>query len=242
MIALVPVAGLEPRQPDPGVLKMSTSPKRFKIALSFSGDQRPFVKEIAEYLSQALGRERILYDFYYEAEFARVDLDTYLQNLYHQESELIAIFLSEGYEEREWCGLEWRAIRDLIKKREIESVMPLRFDMTEIPGLFSNAGYIWIDERTPQEIAEKILERYRLVVARGTCVPFTTVSSSPPNPPTTPRTAPTRLRHNAAQLFGREDELQMLDDAWAEPATHIAVACFFDEPWRHVSLALTEPD
>jgi tetratricopeptide (TPR) repeat protein len=137
-------------------------PKRFRVALSFPGEHRPFVEAVADRLSAHLGRQGVLYDKYYEAEFARPDLDTYLQRLYHDESELIAVFLCADYECKEWCGLEWRAIRDLIKKRRTADVMPLRFDDTEIPGLFSTDGYVWISERPPEEVADLILARLEL--------------------------------------------------------------------------------
>jgi len=39
-------------------------------------------------------------------------------------------------------GLEWRSIRDLIKRHRTEDIMLLRFDDTEITGLFSTDGYI----------------------------------------------------------------------------------------------------
>lgn len=135
------------------------SSMRFKIALSFPGEYRDFVEQVASRLADAVGRDQVLYDRYYEAEFARPNLDTYLQRLYHDESELIAVFLCADYERKEWCGLEWRAIRTLIMKRQSSTVMPLRFDNTEIPGLFSIDGYVWIDKRTPEQIADLILQR-----------------------------------------------------------------------------------
>jgi hypothetical protein len=140
----------------------TTAPtRRFRIALSFPGEYRSFVEQVAEHLSAAVGKESILYDKYYEAEFARVNLDTYLQRLYHDESELIAVFLCADYERKEWCGLEWRAVRHLIKRRQVDSVMPLRFDNTEVPGLFSIDGYVWIGDRSPADIANLIVERWR---------------------------------------------------------------------------------
>lgn len=136
--------------------------KRFGVALSFPGERRAFVKQIAEQLSKEVGQERVLYDKYYESEFARPDLDTYLQDLYHDESELIVVFLCADYERKEWCGLEWRVVRDLIKQRKTSAIMPLRFDNTEIPGLFSTDGYIQIDERSSREIADLIVQRMRI--------------------------------------------------------------------------------
>ena len=133
--------------------------KRFRVALSFPGERRAFVEQVASHLADSVGRERVLYDKYHEAEFIRIDLDTHLQKLYHEQSELIAVFLCAEYEQKEWCGLEWRAIRDLIKRRQASIVMPFRFDNTEIPGLFSTDGYVSIGDRTPHDIAKLILER-----------------------------------------------------------------------------------
>jgi TIR domain len=141
---------------------VSTEKKRFKIALSYPGERRAFVEQVASYLAERIGRDRVLYDKYYEAEFSRFDLDNYLQRLYHDESELIAVFLCADYEIKEWCGLEWRAIRDLIKRRRASAVMPFRFDQTEIAGLFSIDGYVSIETRSAKEVAELILERLAL--------------------------------------------------------------------------------
>jgi hypothetical protein len=55
--------------------------------------------------------------------------------------------------------LEWRAIRDLIKTKRASTVMPFRFDQTEIPGLFSIDGYLSIETRSAKEVAKLILER-----------------------------------------------------------------------------------
>lgn len=137
----------------------NSPPRRFRVALSFPGEKRTFVRSVAEHLALNLGSERVLYDEYYESEFARPDLDIYLQSLYHNDADLIAVFLCNDYERKEWPGLEWRAIRDLIKKRQASTVMPLRFDDTEVPGLFSIDGYVWIGERSPQTIADVIIRR-----------------------------------------------------------------------------------
>ncbi len=186
-----------------------TPTRRFRIALSFPGEHRPFVEQVAERLAAAVGQERVLYDPYYEAEFARVDLDTYLQGLYHDESELTAIFLCADYERKEWCGLEWRAIRDRIKRRQTSSMMFLRFDNTEIPGLFSTDGYIWIGVRSPEEIAKRILERWQ----RDFGPPA--ISDAAPDPPLDPKWTD-ELRIYGEGVVGRQDELAALERAWGE--------------------------
>ena len=132
---------------------------RFRVALSFSGKRREFISRVAEYLANVIGKDRVLYDKYYEPEFARPSLDTYLQCLYHSQSELIVVFICSDYKEKEWCGLEWRAISDLIKKREFSKIMLLRFDDTEIPGLYGTDGYIPIEGRNEVDVANMILKR-----------------------------------------------------------------------------------
>lgn len=59
----------------------------------------------------------MLYDRWYREEFARFNLDTYLTSLYREQSELLVVFLNAPYAESEWCGLEWRVVRELIKQR-----------------------------------------------------------------------------------------------------------------------------
>ena len=49
---------------------MAVSPKRFKVALSFSGKYRAFIKRVGQRLSQDLTSDCVLYDEYHRAEFA----------------------------------------------------------------------------------------------------------------------------------------------------------------------------
>jgi len=185
--------------------------KRFRIALSFPGEHREFVERVAHQLAARVGKERVLYDRYFEEELARLNLDTYLQALYHDQSELIAVFLCAEYEKKEWCGLEWRAVRDLIKGRQDDSVMPLRFDDTKIPGLFSIDGYISIGSRSPEEIAALILKRAGVA-------PVGSVDGSQGSTRTATFQADISriVKYAPEELIGREDELAILDGAWGK--------------------------
>lgn len=140
-----------------------TSEKRFAVALSFAGENRSFIAGVAEHLATVVGRQRVLYDKWYEAEFARPRLATYLQPLYHDQSELVVVFICADYERKEWCGLEWDAVLDLIKTRQDDRIMLVRFDNTEIVGLYSTHGYVWVEDRPPEAIGELILERWQQV-------------------------------------------------------------------------------
>lgn len=136
--------------------------KRFRVAFTFAGEKRQFVSEVASILATRLGEDAILYDKFHEAEFARRDLAFYLPDLYHKDSDLIVVIVSTDYEQREWCGLEWAAVFDLIKRGEDDSVMLFRFNYAQARGLFSIAGFVDLDSKTPHQTAVLILQRLAL--------------------------------------------------------------------------------
>jgi TIR domain len=136
---------------------------RFEVALSFPGENRPRVERIAELLAVNLGRDKILYDQWHRAEFARPNLDVYLPRLYHEDSLLLVFFLSGNYAQKEWCGLEWRAGRDLLKQKKDERLMFLRIDHADIPGIYSIDGYIDISQMPDQDVAGEILKRLAIL-------------------------------------------------------------------------------
>lgn len=132
---------------------------KFKIALSFPGEKRLYVSQVVDVLRQQLSADSIFYDYDYQAQLARPNLDVLLQDIYRHQSELLVVFLCAEYEKKNWCGLEWRAIRDIIKCKEDERVMFVRFDDAEIKGVFSIDGYIDARKETATNVAQLILDR-----------------------------------------------------------------------------------
>lgn len=151
--------------PGPNGLELHTiagpESKRFAVAVSFARDQRDYVTAVVRRLRRkGLRIEHIFFDEYWEAELARPDLDLYLQNIYENEAELLVPFFSRGYVEREWTGLEWRVLREVIKTRRGDEIMPIFLEEVKVPGGFSIDGSLrggaGID---PEEIGDKILRR-----------------------------------------------------------------------------------
>lgn len=137
---------------------------RFKVALSFPGEYRAFVEETAYMLSDQLGKEKILYDKYYEAEFARPDLDLYLQNLYSNQSELIVVFICAQYDAKAWCGVEWRAIRKLLNNKEARKrIMYIKIGPGEVEGVsLIIDGCFDATNKSPKDVADAIITRYSI--------------------------------------------------------------------------------
>jgi hypothetical protein len=182
-----------------------TGMKRFRVALSFPGEYRGRVERIAEALAGALGREKVLYDKWAAGEFARPNLDVYLSELYHDKSELIVVFLCKEYDQKEWCGLEWRACRDLLKRKKDAQLMFLRLDDADVSGLYSIDGYLDIRGLADTDVARAILERVG------------------------PEDRPGGLSHSFTSklpvvnplLIGREEEIALLDRAWGDSDTNL---------------------
>lgn len=132
---------------------------QFRVAVSFPGEKREFVSKTVDVVKNELGEHSVFYDIDYQSQLARPNLDVLLQTIYRDNSDLIVVFLCEEYDEKEWCGIEWRAIRDLIKSRGDEKIMFLRFDDADIKGLFSIDGYVNLDGSSPEVAGKYILER-----------------------------------------------------------------------------------
>ncbi len=185
------------------------STKRFRIAFSFTGEKRDFVSQVAALLAGRFGPDKILYDKYHEAEFARNDLSIYLPNLYNRESELLVVVICPRYDMKEWTGLEWLAIHDLLQQRRGEEVLLCRFDHAQVDGLFRGAGFIELDHKTPDEFFTLILERlaFNEDLPRHHYTRPAVIGASAPI---------TSIPHNLPSLqpfFGREDELKKIADA-----------------------------
>ncbi|MEB3349874.1 MAG: TIR domain-containing protein [Cyanobacteriota bacterium] len=136
--------------------------RRFAVGLSYAGEQRSRVAPVAQLLAARLGRDRVLFDRFHEAEMARPDLDVYLPRLYREQCHLIVVFLSPDYPRKRWCGLEWRWIRQLILEADQARIMLIRLgdpgDLSEL-GILSGDGYLDAASRPATEVAERIEQR-----------------------------------------------------------------------------------
>ena len=134
---------------------------KFKVSVSFPGEKRTYVQETVDVLSTLLDKNKIFYDAWYEAQLARPNLDILLQDIYHNRSELIVVFLCKEYETKPWCGgIEWKSIRDLMNKGNHTQIMLMSFDFVFVKGTFPTTdGLIDLDKRTPTESANLIFQR-----------------------------------------------------------------------------------
>lgn len=154
-----------------GKIDRSTSSideQHFRVAVSFPGEHRSYVVKVVNALQSKLGEDAVFYDHTYQSQLARPNLDLLLQDIYRNRTDLIVVFLCSEYQQKQWCGLEWRAIRELIKEGADTKLMFVRFDDNKVDGVFSIDGYLDARRNKPQEIACYVVDR---------------LSTRPPNQP-----------------------------------------------------------
>ena len=74
------------------------------------------------------------------------------------------MFVCKEYNQKSWCGLEWRAIRTLLHDKDSENrIMFVKCGLGEVDGVFGTIdGMLDAVEMTPSEIATCIIERYNI--------------------------------------------------------------------------------
>lgn len=131
----------------------------FDVGLSFAGETREFVADVAAALDHEIGRRNYFYDNHHKAQLARPSVDALLEDIYRNRCRLVVAFIGSDYEKKDWCGLEFRVVREIVFKREHDRVMYVRMDDGDVSGVLKTDGYIDARRHKPDEVARFIRER-----------------------------------------------------------------------------------
>ena len=142
--------------------RINLADHQFDVALSFPGEARDYVEQVAQHLERLIGPDRYFYDRNYTAQLARPSLDTFLQAVYRERSRMVVVFSGGDYQLKDWCGIEFRAVREIINAREHDRIMFVRMDDGEVEGIFGHDGYVDARLHNPAEVATFIEERVGL--------------------------------------------------------------------------------
>lgn len=131
---------------------------QFDVALSFAGEQRDYVSQVANILeSNGLS---VFYDKFKQSHLWGKDLSVYLHKVFSEKSKFCIMFISKEYIEKAWPIVERKAAFE--KQVQVdEYILPVKFDETEIPGLPSTIGYLSAKEYSPEEISKMFLEKFK---------------------------------------------------------------------------------
>lgn len=129
----------------------------YDVGLSFAGEQRQYVEQVADELSSR--GIRVFYDDYETGKLWGKDLYAHLSDIYQNTCRYCVIFISEEYASKVWTNQERISAQARALKEKHEYILPARFDDTQIEGLLDTVGHVDLNEISPEELANLIHEK-----------------------------------------------------------------------------------
>ena len=129
----------------------------YDVGLSFAGEQRQYVEQVARELN-ARG-VRVFFDDYERDRLWGTDLYAYLTNIYEHMCRFCVIFVSQEYAAKVWPSRERQSAQARALEERREYILPARFDDTPIPGLLDTISYVDLNQTSLQSYAILSLRR-----------------------------------------------------------------------------------
>jgi hypothetical protein len=130
---------------------------KYDICLSFAGEDRDYVDEVARHLKD-LG-VKVFYDNDAQVDLWGKNLTEYLDEIYRNQSRYCLMFVSKHYAAKMWTKHERQSAFDRAMTQDQEYVLPVRFDDTVLPGLRTGVGYLDGTRVTPRRLAEMAAQK-----------------------------------------------------------------------------------
>ncbi len=138
---------------------MKNNSYEYDVALSFAGENRAYVEEVANSLK--MKGIKVFYDVFEEANLWGKNLYEYLSEIYQDRARYTVLFISNFYNQKLWTNHERVSMQARAYQESREYILPARFDDTEIPGILKTVGYINLNDKTPEELAVLIEKKLK---------------------------------------------------------------------------------
>ena len=128
--------------------------QEYDVALSFAGEDREHAKELADLLNT-----NGYSCFYDDDELATLwgkNLYDYLSSVYKDRARYCVMFLSKHYEQKLWTNHERQNAQARAFKENLEYILLVRLDDTEIPGIPPTIAYLDLRSNTIEEVYEAL--------------------------------------------------------------------------------------
>ncbi len=159
---------------------MKNNSYEYDVALSFAGENRAYVEEVANSLKTK--GVKVFYDMFEEANLWGKNLYEYLSEIYQNKARYTVMFISGFYNQKLWTNHERVSMQARAFQESREYILPVRFDNTEIPGILKTVGYINLKDRSPEELAiliEKKLKKDQTSLRKQWSKLSTMISTKP---------------------------------------------------------------
>lgn len=131
--------------------------ERIDVALSFASEQRTYVDEVARHLFD-MGL-RVFYDKTETANLWGEDLSENLAAVYGRTARYVVVFISKEYRAKSWTMQELAFARSRESREQTRTVLPVRFDETEIPGMQETLAFVDARKISPHGLAKLIAQK-----------------------------------------------------------------------------------
>jgi TIR domain-containing protein len=129
----------------------------YDVALSFAGEDRPYVEQVATVLKEA--GVRVFYDRFEEVSLWGKNLYDHLSDVYGRQARYTVMFISQHYARKVWTSHERESAQARALEENSECILPARFDDTKVPGLPNTVGYLSLQGRDPKDLADLIVQK-----------------------------------------------------------------------------------
>jgi hypothetical protein len=129
----------------------------FDVCLSFAGEDRSYVSQVAEAL--VVNGIRTFYDDHEQVSLWGKDLYTHLADVYQNSARYCVIFVSKHYSRKLWTNHERKAAQSRAFVENREYLLPVRFDQTRLPGLLETTGYLDATKASASDLADLITRK-----------------------------------------------------------------------------------
>jgi hypothetical protein len=150
-----------------------TRPVEFEIALSFAGEDRGYVDQVANLLRDS--GVKVFYDLFEESNLWGKNLYDYLSDIYQNKALYTIMFISEHYARKMWANHERQAMQARAFQEHQEYILPARFDETPIPGVLPTTAYIALAGRSPEDFVKIV---HKKLVNSGRTIPSESIRRS----------------------------------------------------------------
>jgi TIR domain len=131
----------------------------YDVALSFAGEDRAYVDQVAQCLRDA--GVKVFYDRFEEVALWGKNLYDHLSDVYGRQARYTVMFISRHYADKLWTNHERKSAQATAFEENVESILTARFDDTKVPGLPTTTGYLSLHGRDPKELADLISKKIR---------------------------------------------------------------------------------
>lgn len=141
------------------------NPPKYQVALSFAGEQRDYVHDVANHLRKL--SVKVFYDGFETVNLWGRSGTEAFHETFAKESGYVVMFISQAYVTKDWPNFERQSALSRMIRERGEYILPVRFDEADVLGLPTDKIFLRAQEFTPEQLATTIAQKIGIHVFAG---------------------------------------------------------------------------